>query len=130
MTDIRLVINDNRLFYPHGYAYRATMVDVYRAYQHSNEWRLLTERVKKRDNNCCRECGEKVNKNGVVHHCSYDNWGKGDALEEADCLYVCKGCHTHLHKSTPIDVPFWAMTTPQEVAVNASTTSRMSDNFI
>jgi hypothetical protein len=37
-----------------------------------------------------------------------------------DCVYVCRGCHTHLHRSTPIDVPFWAMTCPEGMSDSRS----------
>ncbi|OHD27934.1 MAG: hypothetical protein A2Y38_07265 [Spirochaetes bacterium GWB1_59_5] len=113
-----------------GYIYRALMVDIYEEYQRSYVWKELRKQVKERDKMRCRECGKEVLKYGVIHHRSYENWGKGDEREMADCVFVCKGCHNHIHKATDIYVPFWAMTSPQSVGVTWDDEIRMSNNFI
>lgn len=113
-----------------GYIYRSLMVDIYEEYQRSHDWRALVVKVKERDGNRCRECGREVEKHGVVHHRSYDHWGMADEVEMRDCVFVCKGCHNHIHKATEIDVPFWAMTNPQDVYITDAQRSVMYSHFI
>jgi hypothetical protein len=130
MINMRCMVQLEKKVSPGGYAYRSLMVDVYKTYQNSHEWRLLVDHVKKRDNYCCCECGNAIAKFGTVHHKSYENWGKSDEREMFDCVYVCRGCHIRLHKSTQIEVPFWAMTSPDCVVTTLADERAIADNFI
>jgi len=111
--DMKHLAHLQKIIQPGAYTHRALMVEVYRVYQGSREWHELVARVKKRDKYCCWRCHNEIVKNGIIHHLKYENWGKGDKLEEDDCVLVCQGCHNHLHRSSDIEVPFWAMRTPE-----------------
>lgn len=115
LLDMKHLAQIRKIIQPGAYAYRALMVEVYKAYQGSPDWKSLVERVKRRDGYCCWRCHVEIVKHGVIHHLSYDNWGKVDKLEENDCVFVCRGCHNHLHRTCDVEVPFWAMRNPEGV---------------
>ena len=104
-----LPLYEKRLVGCTGYLYRDIMTEVYSLYQGSQIWKNVVSEVKKRDQNLCRNCGIELLKNAVVHHCSYNNWGKGDILEIDDCILVCRKCHANEHKKLNNEyVPFFA----------------------
>lgn len=99
----------------HGYIYRDVMREVYEAYHGSYIWREVVKAVRERDEGRCRKCG-LVPDEGITHHTSYENWGKGDSYEIGNCIYLCKSCHNAEHnKQDQLDVPFWARRSTGEV---------------
>lgn len=97
-----------------GYIYRDLLQDIYVLYQSSALWRDVVSAVKERDGRLCTKCGE-MPKKGVVHHLSYQNWGKGDQEEIDDCTYLCVPCHNKEHRNMTVEVPFWANRNNPEV---------------
>jgi hypothetical protein len=49
---------------------------------------------------------------------AYNDWGKGDESEINDCIYLCNGCHSMIHKELTFkkksNVPFWAQRVAQD----------------
>jgi len=90
-----------------NYEYREAMRNIFVDYNSSPQWKNVVEQVKYRDNNTCRDCGKKDCKL-IVHHESYDNWGKGDQAEIKDCVLLCQKCHNLRHRNNFTPVPFWA----------------------
>jgi hypothetical protein len=99
----------------HGYIYRDLILEVHEAYHGSNIWRNVVKAVKKRDKELCKKCG-LAPAIGITHHTSYENWGKGDAHEISDCIYLCQSCHnTEHYNKDQVDVPFWARRRTREI---------------
>ena len=92
---------------------RETMVNAFRKYISSEEWKAVNKEVIKRDKGVCQNCGT-TEKNGKVvwqaHHIDYLHFGKANYEEIADCTLLCKRCHSKIHSSLDIEgkVPFWA----------------------
>lgn len=93
--------------------YRSAMVDIFRYYMSSPAWNIVKNEVYERDNNRCVDCAQGEGKL-IVHHTSYDNWGKGNYQEIEDCILVCPVCHNKRHRDNSVKVPFWAKIYPED----------------
>lgn len=104
--EIRITEKEQDLFYKNNdsYLHRELMKAVYRKYQTSSLWVNLRKRLLEK-NSKCQLCKKK--KAVIVHHTIYDNWGKGDIIEEEDCIVVCRSCHNKEHRKADY-VPFFA----------------------
>jgi 5-methylcytosine-specific restriction endonuclease McrA len=99
------------------YGYREIMVEAFKEYIASEEWRYVKLEVMERDNYTCVDCGKNLpeGRNGIVHHEHYDDWGKGNREEINSCVFICRKCHNgrHAHLEMKRKVPFWAARYPE-----------------
>jgi hypothetical protein len=88
--------------------FRDQMRDAFTQYIASDRWRNTKNEVKHRDGSRCKDCKRKIEE-GVCHHQSYANWGKGNFEEIADCTWLCLKCHAKRHNNyVDEETPFWA----------------------
>ena len=68
---------------------RNMMIDAFKEYIKSAEWKRLRLEVIKKTDGKCANCGKAVDSGGVVHHEYYDDWGKVIMKKLiAACMYV------------------------------------------
>lgn len=68
----------------------------YKTFMNSNEWRVQSHRVRKRDNDTCQLCGCK-DKQMHAHHLKYlDDFTK---VDDKDIITLCIECHRNLHNA-------------------------------
>ncbi|MBA7495108.1 hypothetical protein ES702_05687 [subsurface metagenome] len=96
------------------FPYRFEMIGVFFAYNQSDDWKRVRNKVKKRDKGICVDCGKFIGDKGVCHHKHYKNWGKGNREEILSCVYLCKKCHRkkHNNQKTKEITPFWVKREP------------------
>ncbi len=85
------------------------MVDNYREYINSDEWKALRKELIIRAEGCCELCGEYVGQRGEAHHDDYDNLFN-ETLE--DLTYCCEECHP---QSNRVDWHISQWRVPQEI---------------
>jgi hypothetical protein len=88
---------------------RAMMIEAFKMYIASDDWKELKESVWNRDDGICQRCGKELNGKGVVHHEKYQNFGKANREEMNDCILLCGKCHRTEHIKMDKNItPFWA----------------------
>ena len=99
------------------YEFRAMIVEAFRGYIASDEWRFVKQEVTKRDNSTCVDCKKKLpgGKGSIIHHEHYEDWGKGNLNEINSCVFLCKNCHNirHAKPDMKMRVPFLAKQYPE-----------------
>ncbi len=66
--------------------------DRYEKYLFSNEWRIIRERILRRDDHVCRECHHRPATQ--VHHLTYERAGHES---DDDLIAICRPCHQQIH---------------------------------
>lgn len=72
-------------------------VDDYRWFLKLPQWRSYSDRIKKRDNNTCQDCG--TTENLQVHHIRYIYDGRQPwQYPEEYVITLCDNCHFNWHQ--------------------------------